>query len=552
MSNNVIVRQHIDDLLTTSTLAGAQSTLGIKPYIDTVVQANSATWNSIVQQKLPTNNPTFTGVVSSMGPVIVNVNTAANAMRITQTGAGNAFVVEDNTNPDATAFIITSAGNVGIGRDSSNIKLDIVNDAANDLIAAFNGTGRVNNGVGIINLSARNTAYKSGFYDFRNENNIPVARMLCDLNTNGSSSLVFSTTPSGSARDQDRRVERIRISNSGFTGINTNNPTEMLHVNGNLRVDGNGVFSGNVTANGNLVLSNNTTLQIPTSAWVRFGNRGENTDDFMIGRFNTGQYFGGRSELRIVLGDDPHVGNMFTPLSASFRDSIVIGTSGYMPWTPKIELDSSGLISCFGDYTPNYTTIPNRPSPAIPLSAEHLTTKAYVDAQISGSRTPAGAIMTFAMSAAPAGWLYCNGAAVSRTTYNALFSAIGTTYGGGNGTTTFNLPDLRGEFVRGWDNGRGIDSGRTFASTQKGTITLADPSLTSPNILGVYSKGEYTSQAFALEAGYDNINIGEYSNIYRASVNIAGNGSFGDLNTGGFAQGATRPRNIALYYCIKI
>ena len=62
---------------------------------------------------------------------------------------------------------------------------------------------------------------------------------------------------------------------------------------------------------------------------------------------------------------------------------------------------------------------------------------------------PTGTVAYIAASSAPGGWLKCNGAAVSRTTYAALFAAIGTTFGAGDGSTTFKLPDLRGEFVRG-------------------------------------------------------------------------------------------------------
>ena len=63
----------------------------------------------------------------------------------------------------------------------------------------------------------------------------------------------------------------------------------------------------------------------------------------------------------------------------------------------------------------------------------------------------------------------CNGSAVSRATYADLFTAIGTTFGIGNGSTTFNLPDLRGEFIRGWDNGRNVDPGRALGSFQEAT-----------------------------------------------------------------------------------
>lgn len=77
-----------------------------------------------------------------------------------------------------------------------------------------------------------------------------------------------------------------------------------------------------------------------------------------------------------------------------------------------------------------------------------------------------GDVSFFAMAAVPDGWLKCNGAPLSRATYAALFSAIGTTYGAGDGVTTFNLPDLRGEFLRALDDGRGVDAGRGLGSLQ--------------------------------------------------------------------------------------
>lgn len=77
-----------------------------------------------------------------------------------------------------------------------------------------------------------------------------------------------------------------------------------------------------------------------------------------------------------------------------------------------------------------------------------------------------GVLGFFAATAAPNGWLKANGAAVNRTTYAALFARIGTTYGVGDGSTTFNLPDMRGEFPRGLDDGRGVDGGRALGSAQ--------------------------------------------------------------------------------------
>ena len=68
---------------------------------------------------------------------------------------------------------------------------------------------------------------------------------------------------------------------------------------------------------------------------------------------------------------------------------------------------------------------------------------------ISGNFIPAGVVIPFAGASAPSGWLLCNGSAVSRTTYAALFAAIASAWGYGDNSTTFNLPDLRGRFLRG-------------------------------------------------------------------------------------------------------
>ena len=78
----------------------------------------------------------------------------------------------------------------------------------------------------------------------------------------------------------------------------------------------------------------------------------------------------------------------------------------------------------------------------------------------SNSSVPSGTVVSFAGSTAPSGWLLCDGSAISRSTYSDLFVIIGTTYGSGNGSTTFNIPDLRGRAVFGLDNMGGTASNR--------------------------------------------------------------------------------------------
>lgn len=144
---------------------------------------------------------------------------------------------------------------------------------------------------------------------------------------------------------------------------------------------------------------------------------------------------------------------------------------------------------------------------------------------------PTGAIAVFAMETPPAGWLKCNGQEVSRTSYSSLYDVIGTTYGIGNGTTTFNVPDLRGEFVRGFDDGRGVDTGRTFGSLQSDEIKSHTHSNVSVN-----------------GSNADNGDAGNYVVTAPTQFNSLTNvgGSVGA--TGGIE---TRPRNMALMYCIK-
>lgn len=82
----------------------------------------------------------------------------------------------------------------------------------------------------------------------------------------------------------------------------------------------------------------------------------------------------------------------------------------------------------------------------------------------TNEKISSGLIVAFAGSTAPAGWLICDGSAVSRTTYADLFAAIGTTYGAGDGSTTFNLPDFSGARILNNNNSDVIDGGNTLVS----------------------------------------------------------------------------------------
>jgi microcystin-dependent protein len=151
----------------------------------------------------------------------------------------------------------------------------------------------------------------------------------------------------------------------------------------------------------------------------------------------------------------------------------------------------------------------------------HLLNRVTAD----GRYPPPGSIFWFAANSAPSGYLKANGALVSRSTYAALFAAIGTTFGVGDGSTTFGLPDLRGEFVRGWDDGRSVDSGRAFGSAQAADF--------ASHTHGTGQTGTGLNGSIAATG---------------STVGVVGSGT----NATGSAGGTeTRPRNIALLAIIK-
>jgi microcystin-dependent protein len=133
---------------------------------------------------------------------------------------------------------------------------------------------------------------------------------------------------------------------------------------------------------------------------------------------------------------------------------------------------------------------------------------------------PVGSVMSFAMSGVPAGWLPCNGASLATNLYPALFNVIQYMHGGSG--VNFNLPDLRGEFIRGWSEARAVDTGRAFGSAQ------AD---------------ELRSHSHTLVGA--NNTTGAGLQITRMADNMS------NYQSGSFGGSETRPRNVALLYCIK-
>lgn len=163
----------------------------------------------------------------------------------------------------------------------------------------------------------------------------------------------------------------------------------------------------------------------------------------------------------------------------------------------------------------------------------------------AGGLAPTGVVLPFAGSAAPTGWLLCFGQAVSRTTFADLFTAIGTTHGTGNGSTTFNLPDMRGRVAAGED-----DMGGTAANR----LTTA-----GSGVNGLVLGAAGGAQTHTLTTAQ----IPSHAHSYVGGANAAGSGTVGaagqsangytmnTLNAGSDAAHNNTQPTIILNYIIK-
>lgn len=189
----------------------------------------------------------------------------------------------------------------------------------------------------------------------------------------------------------------------------------------------------------------------------------------------------------------------------------------------------------------------------------------WIEIGASASSTPVGTVNTFAGAAAPSGWLLCSGQAISRTTYAGLFSILGTTYGVGDNSTTFNIPDLRGRIPAGVDNMGGSDAGRLDWANTLGTTggaqthTLSSTEMPShTHTQNAHSHDLGPGQSFGMSFGGNGgafatfavsvaaINQGTYQGPYSANSATATN-----QNTGGGGAHNNMQPTILMNYIIK-
>ena len=222
------------------------------------------------------------------------------------------------------------------------------------------------------------------------------------------------------------------------------------------------------------------------------------------------------------------------------RDVSSPGAGDGTPWVALLLNDVFGFQQALLD-APAVPLVPSGTPDEVGASQYVDALGTFIDEKIaaapSPSQIPAGATILWHTATAPSGYLELDGSAINRITYADLFAAIGTFYGVGDGATTFDLPDSRGEFLRGWDHGAGNDPDAA-GRTDRGDGTTGD------NI--------GTKQADAFE-----------SHIHTTNASISSDGNSGsqvmqdNLNnatpvpTNATGGNETRPRNIYVMYCIK-
>ena len=202
--------------------------------------------------------------------------------------------------------------------------------------------------------------------------------------------------------------------------------------------------------------------------------------------------------------------------------------------------DISARVSMVFDSGNDWFEVTNAPAKNNFASVVELATQAEVLAGTDNQRVitpstlkdaidqvlPIGSVIEWSTATPPANFLEMDGAEISRATFSELFAVIGTAWGVGDGSTTFDLRDDRGEFKRGYDNGRGIDSGRALNSNQ------ADEFESHDHVIDLYQS-----------TGGTNLN-----NRVGAYTSFVAQGSIPTDPAGGTE---TRPRNNAVMYIVK-
>jgi len=203
-------------------------------------------------------------------------------------------------------------------------------------------------------------------------------------------------------------------------------------------------------------------------------------------------------------------------------------------------VDGSVALVDLADNSVNSSKIVDGSITGVDIATNTIPLAALV-AAVREALVPPGTIVAYGGTTAPAGWLVCNGLSVSRSSYPALYTAIGNAFGTAS-SSTFNVPDLRGRFMRGWDSATGRDPDRV-------SRTAMNPGGNTGDNIGSIQIDQFRSHSHSLAfttRGYAAIS----NNQQEVLSNTGNNGSVG-RTTGATGGNETRPLNANVNYIIK-
>lgn len=255
----------------------------------------------------------------------------------------------------------------------------------------------------------------------------------------------------------------------------------------------------------------------------------------------------------LVTTDQTVVGNLTIPANIStviYKGNIITPASGKtVTFNGSVQ---AGSYQVFDQTSGGTVTVNTYPRDQVwwgsteRMDVAGLTVPTTADFSAGGSTlaallntaVPAGTVVMWATDTPPSGWLECNGSSLLRATYAGLFTAIGTVYGAAD-STHFNLPDLRGRFMRGWDNSKGTDPD---AATRT-AVTATGATMTAGDHVGTEQDNQIQSHRHTY--GY----AGVVS--FSATGAVVRPDATTNYNTGYTGGNETRPKNTNLMFIIK-
>jgi microcystin-dependent protein len=239
-----------------------------------------------------------------------------------------------------------------------------------------------------------------------------------------------------------------------------------------------------------------------------------------------------------------NINGVITPQFQEFNTLSYVTTSqiaylqqeGIAEWHTETEYHQNSIIKESGTTKLYVSLTNNNTGNAVNSGGDNAFWKFAGDlVSLVSGQVLAGSIIAYSAQTVPAGYLECDGSTLDTTQYADLFNTIAYTYGGSG--ASFNIPDLRGEFIRGWDNSRGIDSGRTFGSSQQANVVVprddwgaAGPAF-NPNSSGQLGRLMVASGQPEISESLESIRVAATDKTITTND--------------------TRPRNIALKYIIR-